>query len=111
LFAVIDGASCGARKTRFADCGIALERNDIYRAEVGMSNEQMTLIERLRNPQWVGSHSNIQLHIDVTVANMDAAAARIERLETAITRYLADDFGCNGGAMAMFEEALAVTPS
>jgi hypothetical protein len=33
--------------------------------------------------------------------------ARLERLEAVITRYLADDFHCNGGAMEMFEDVLS----
>ena len=39
-------------------------------------------------------------------AEIEQLRARIDRLETAINRYLADDFGCNGGAQIMFEEAL-----
>lgn len=31
---------------------------------------------------------------------------RVKRLETAINRYLADDFSCNGGAEQMFNEAM-----
>ena len=52
-----------------------------------MSDEPMTLIERLRNPMWVSppdigdapSLSKVE-----TRADMDAAADRIERLESAL---------------------------
>jgi hypothetical protein len=58
-----------------------------------MTIGSLTIIERLRSP-------------DATAPDKEAAVKRIKRLETAVFRYLADDFGCNGGAQIMFEKAL-----
>lgn len=71
-------------------------------------SEPMTLVERLRNPQWKTLGLG-QAEMDAPAARRDMtlAAARIEALENAINRYLADDFSCNGGAEIMFEEVMA----
>jgi hypothetical protein len=72
-----------------------------------MPEEPMTLIDRLRNPHWENLPGGARrLHIEDTLADMGESAARIERLETAINRYLAGDTHCNGGAQLMFEEAI-----
>jgi hypothetical protein len=68
------------------------------RGREAMSNI-MTLIERLRNPEW---NNRERLFTDMTMA-----ADRIEQLETAINRYLAGDYSCNGGAEELFEGAIA----
>ena len=50
-----------------------------------MSDEPMTLIERLRNPCYVGLPGNaVQLHIDHTRADMSEAATEIENLRKAL---------------------------
>jgi hypothetical protein len=58
-----------------------------------MTIGSLTLIERLRSQ-------------DATAADKEALIKRVNRLETAVFRYLADDFGCNGGAQVLFEKAL-----
>ena len=69
--------------------------------------ERMTLVARLRNPAWAPLPGQArQLEIERTVADMQEATTRIDRLETAINRYLAGDTHCNGGAQIMFEEAI-----
>lgn len=73
-------------------------------------NETMTLVERLRNPSWTTPDSQTTLDVGRTRSDMDAAARRIEKLETVINLYLADSFSCNGGAQSMFEAALSDEP-
>jgi hypothetical protein len=52
-----------------------------------MSAEKMTLVERLRNPQWVTSDSGLDGHVPhldqaVTLAVMKEAADKIEHLQS-----------------------------
>ncbi len=72
-----------------------------------MTENRMTLRERLENPAWVHDFvGEPRLAPDITQATMKEAAARIIELETVINRYLADDFSCNGGALRMFEAVM-----
>lgn len=74
-----------------------------------MTDEPMTLVDRLLNPQWVHSNTSFeppQLDIEQTRKDMQEAAGRICQLETAIFRYLAGDYSCNGGAEQLLSEAV-----
>lgn len=64
----------------------------------------MTLVEMLNNPQ---RKAGGELDGPFNERVMARGAARIDHLETAINRYLADDFHCNGGAIELFETAMA----
>jgi len=52
-----------------------------------MPDDPMTLIERLRNPQWVHNPTNFLppvLDVDQTRCDVDEAANEIERLRSAV---------------------------
>lgn len=69
-----------------------------------MTVAAMTLVERLDNPQWRHEPGDTpQLDVDRTLADMASAAEEIRAMRLAIDRYLAGDYGCNGGAEALFE--------
>lgn len=62
------------------------------------------------NVECSACHALYQVNL-VRVADIPAAqfrlAERVKKLEAAITRYLAGDYSCNGGAEFIFNEAMA----